>query len=292
MNQAHVRITTLVENTAGGRGTLGEHGLAFWIETPAGCALFDTGQTAEVLVHNARRLGADLARAEAVVLSHGHYDHTGGLAEVLRRTGDVRLRLHPAALARRFSQSATGEVREVGMPAELDEAALTSLAGAICWTERPAEVLPGLRVTGPIPRETDFEDTGGRFFLDAECRRPDPIEDDQALFFAGEAGTVVLLGCAHAGVVNTLRYVRRLTGAAPIQAVIGGMHLLHASGHRLEQTLQALEEFDVRQIAPGHCTGGPASALLWGHFPERWRACTVGSRFTFACRKEDRDELR
>ena len=136
-------------------------------------------------------------------------------------------------------------------------------------------------MTGPVPRLTDFEDTGGPFFLDEACTRPDPLEDDQSVFLDTTEGTVVLLGCAHSGIINTLRYIRQLTDNHPIQAVIGGMHLVGASSHRIERTIEELKRIGVERLAPAHCTGMPATVALWNAFPGRCQACPVGTRFEF-----------
>jgi len=277
-----MRLTILVENTALERRSLGEHGLAFWIEAGPKRVLFDTGQTPQVLVHNAERFGIDLAATDAVVLSHGHDDHTGGLEEVLRRTGDVPLFLHPGALTRRFSRKKDGSVHDIGAPHPLDEAFLGACTSSLVWTQEAAAVTHGLRVTGQVPRRTDFEDTGGDFYLDRGCAEVDPILDDQAIFFDTAEGTVVLLGCGHSGVVNTLYYVRELTGGRPVHAVIGGMHLNAASDARLDSTVEALRELEVGIIAPLHCTGPRAQARLALEFPDQWKPCHVGSSFEFS----------
>ena len=116
-----ILVTVLMENTAFGRYTRGEHGLAYWIEAGSHRALFDTGQTPEGLLHNAEHLGVDLTTAEAIVLSHGHYDHTGGLEMVLEKAGESKIFLHPGALKRRYSRQKDGRVNEIGMPASLSE---------------------------------------------------------------------------------------------------------------------------------------------------------------------------
>jgi 7,8-dihydropterin-6-yl-methyl-4-(beta-D-ribofuranosyl)aminobenzene 5'-phosphate synthase len=276
-----VRITVLVENTASGRGVRGEHGLAVWIEAGSRRVLFDTGQTADVLFHNARQLGIDLAGVDAVVLSHGHNDHTGGLAEVLRRAPGAHLFLHPAALARRYIRKHDGEIQEIGMPAALDVGFLKENTAGLTWTNQTAAVTEHVFATGPIPRATDFEDTGGDFFLDEPCLEADPIVDDQAVFFDTRDGTVVLLGCGHAGVVNTLNQIQNHTGGRPIHAVLGGMHLINASPERLTRTMDALRGLDVTMLAPAHCTGARAQAHMGTEFPDRWEPSTVGRRFEF-----------
>jgi 7,8-dihydropterin-6-yl-methyl-4-(beta-D-ribofuranosyl)aminobenzene 5'-phosphate synthase len=273
-----IRITILVENSAGGRGLQAEHGLSLWLEAGSERVLFDTGQTPGVLLHNARQLGIEIETADAVVLSHGHYDHTGGLREVLLRGGLPHIFLHSGALTSRYSRHRDGTVHEVGMPAAVDETFLRAHAASLTWTDGPTAVNDWLSVTGPVPRATDFEDTGGDFYMDAACVTPDPIMDDQAAFFHTPGGTVVLLGCGHAGVVNTLYHVRELTGGRPIRAVIGGLHLISASQQRLDATVDAFRSLGIALLAPAHCTGARAQARLGSDFPDRWEPCSTGTR--------------
>ena len=146
---------------------------------------------------------------------------------------------------------------------------------------KPTEVFDGIFVTGEIPRGNAFENTGGDFFLDAACLQPDPLPDDQALFFDTAEGSVVLFGCAHAGVVNTLDYVQGLTGGKPVRAIVGGLHLGKASPERLDKTLAAVRRFNIQQLAPGHCTGSGANGELCAAFPSRCWSCSVGLRMQF-----------
>ena len=111
--------------------------------------------------------------------------------------------------------------------------------------------------------------------------KPDPLQDDQSVFFDTAAGVVVLLGCAHSGVINTLLYIRQLTDNRPICAVIGGMHLISASTERIKRTIEELQYIGVERLAPAHCTGMPATVALWNAFPGQCQTCHVGTRFEF-----------
>jgi len=274
-----VRITVVVENTAQGAGILAEHGLAYWIEWDGHRVLFDTGQ-GNVLANNAYRLGMRLQEADAVVLSHGHYDHSGGLPEALKTNGVASVYVHPAAFAHKYTRKTDGSARNIGLP-DATETILRSLHSRLVFTERPTPVGDRLTVTGSVPRLTDFEDTSGPFFLDHACTTPDPLKDDQAVFFDTLNGTVVLLGCAHSGIINTLRYIVELTGNKPIRAVIGGMHLVSASPERITRTIEEIRRMDVRSLVPCHCTGTAATAALWNAFPTICVACHAGSTFEF-----------
>jgi 7,8-dihydropterin-6-yl-methyl-4-(beta-D-ribofuranosyl)aminobenzene 5'-phosphate synthase len=276
-----VRITLLVENRAKRKGLQAEHGLSYWIEAGSQNILFDTGQSPEVLQHNANHLNIDLAQADSIVLSHGHYDHTGGLEGLIEEGADTRLVLHREATCKRYSRSRLGSVHEVGMPRHLAVQIDNGFVQRLDSTT-PIDLGDGLCVTGEIPRLTDFEDTGGDFFLDPECLEPDPIRDDQAIYFDTPQGLVVLLGCAHAGVVNTCLAIQSLTGGRPIHAIIGGFHLLNASGERLSRTLEALASLEPAILAPIHCTGDLASNLLWFEFPGIWKPLSAGDHLSFS----------
>lgn len=270
-------VTVLVDNTAAQPGLATEHGLAFWIRAGSRHVLLDTGQGG-VLEANASALGIDLARTDAVVLSHGHYDHTGGLAGLFDRGVTPPVFLHTDAFTARYSRQAEPPHKPIGMPQEA-RAALAARPERVRPVTGPTRIIEGVWATGPIPRRTAFEDTGGPFFTDAACRTPDYILDDQALWLETGEGVVVLLGCAHSGVVNTLDYLADVTCATQFRAVIGGMHLLHASEERLEATVTALHRYDIATLASCHCTGEAAKALLAQHFPSQFTSVGAGSRF-------------
>ena len=268
-----VKITVLIENTAGKLGVLAEHGLAFLVETGDETILFDTGQ-GFVLKHNLERLGRSLADVNTVVLSHGHYDHTGGLTSAISTMNSPTIYAHPAVIAPKFARNADGGGRFIGM-SELNKDALTHSN----WihTAEPTKLPGGLRLTGTVPRQTDFEDVGGPFYRDPACKMPDPIEDDQSAFIETDHGTVVILGCAHAGIINTLMYIQQLTGNRPIHTVIGGTHLVNASEERMTQTVDALRDLDIKALFPCHCTGFHAAARLANEFPGRIHPSPAGT---------------
>ena len=274
-----ITIRVLAENTAQGPRLLGEHGLALWIELDGRHVLFDTGQ-GNVLTANAYWLGVSLAEVDAIVISHGHYDHTGALADALRGDRPKAVFAHPAALEAKYARNQDGSSREIGIPFSCVQA-VRRKAAQVIDTRSPATVIGGLTVTGPIPRANDFEETGGPFFIDQACRKPDPLDDDQAVFFGTSEGTVVLVGCAHAGVINTLRYVDQLTDGRPIHAVIGGLHLVQASPERIGRTVEELRRLHLRRVASAHCTGTAAVAALWQGLPGCCVDCHVGTQFEF-----------
>lgn len=268
-------ITVLSEDTAGGRGLLAEHGVAFWVKADSRCILFDTGQ-GMVISHNAEALGIDLSTADDVVISHGHYDHVGGLPDVLERLQKANLYVHPAAFEAKFAKAADGAGQPAGSPIT-DADAIRSRVADVVLTTGPTQVTDGVWVTGEIPRRSGFEDTGGPFYLDEGCTVPDPLVDDQALYVESREGVVVLLGCAHAGLVNTLDYVAELAGCDRIHAVLGGMHLLNASEERIAASLKSLERYDVQHIGAAHCTGLRAVVALVNSRPDRFVRLAAGS---------------
>lgn len=265
-----------MDNTAA-PGLASEHGLALWIEAHGRRVIFDTGQSA-ACVDNAQALGVPLAMADALVLSHGHYDHTGGVARVLELAPQVPVYAHPSVTQERYSIR-DGQAKDLRMPARARKAFASLPPAQFHAVPSPLMLADGVGITGPMPRATAFEDAGGPFFLDAAGRYPDVIEDDVALWIETPQGLIVCCGCCHAGLINTLQYICHVTHTTRIAAIIGGLHLVNASSERLAATTAALQTYNPAAIVPLHCTGAVAVAALQTALPGRVTPGYAGFRY-------------
>jgi len=268
-----LKITILVDNRSDRPELISEHGLSFWIEADNCRILFDTGQS-DALLQNARNLGIDLKTADAVVLSHGHYDHTGGFSSVIELVPAVPVYCHPGVVIPRYSLQQDATVRSIGVPGSFSTALFKS--GRVCSVSGPTRLSADIGITGPVPRVSAFEDTGGNFYLDPQATKPDLIDDDLSMWFETVAGLVVITGCCHSGLVNTLTYVNKLTEGKRLHAVFGGFHLVNASPERIAATCDFLRLHNLRRIGPCHCTGDRAIECMKREFPNETTVGKVG----------------
>ncbi len=261
-----MRIVLVSNNWANRRGFLAEHGLSLLIGWKRKRLLFDTGQGL-VLPENLALLKRSVREIDAVALSHGHYDHGGGLewlaSELEGKTPP--LYIHPDAKLPRYCRD-NGSLRRIdfhngGKP----------LAGwgQIRETTQPVEIFPGLWTTGEIP-SAEEEAPSEEFLIDrgAGCVQ-DTFQDEQGLFAVTPKGLIVITGCAHTGVVSTVKQAMALSGEKRVRAVFGGFHLRGVSEARMKWTLEQFQKLDIGSIFPLHCTGFEAAFTLREYFPDR-----------------------
>ncbi len=267
---------------------LAEHGLSQLVRIGTNSeiwsVLFDTGYSPVGVPHNLARLGLDLKEIEAIVLSHGHMDHTGSLKALLKTLDrQVPLVVHPEAFQNdRFLR--LPDRRELHFPQPLDQAQLAELGAEIIHSGEPVSLFKNsLLVTGQVPRNTDFEKGfPGAFLVKNGKEEPDAIWDDQSMVaHLKDKGLVVISGCAHAGIINTVQYARELTGVDTVYALIGGFHLTGPAFEPIiDRTVAELKKLDPKVIVPMHCTGWKAIQKISEAFPEGFVLNSVGSRIT------------
>lgn len=268
------RITILCENSVGPiSGTLGEHGFSALVEWQDGSLLWDTGQGL-TLLHNAQRMNKDLHGVPLVALSHGHYDHSGGLLPLLRTCGPKRVFGHPAIFTPRYRHKDTGESLSLGMPYPREY--LEGQGAVFDLADQYREIAHRIWLTGQVKRSTDFETGDSGLYLDTRGCSRDLFDDDQSLVISTSCGVVVLLGCCHAGLINTLDHISEKTGRSDIYAVIGGTHLGFCTPQQLDQTVAALRKRPIGKLAVSHCTGFAAAARLRQEFPSAFQFAQVG----------------
>lgn len=267
---------------------LAEHGLSCFLKVSAGSeehlALFDSAVSAECLFHNAKLLNVDLGSIESVILSHGHFDHTGGLLELLGHASKkIPIALHPDAfLNRRLKMPSLPQPFDLP---SLEEESLRKAGAEIIKSEGPSTSASGLiMATGKVERATPFEKgfPGMEAMINGNWV-VDPFNDDQGLVVnLKDKGLVVIGGCSHAGIINTVNYARKITKVEKVHAVLGGFHL---TGPLFEPiiglTIEEMKKINPDYLAPMHCTGWNAINQFKEKMPEQVIINTVGTTYTF-----------
>ena len=266
---------------------IAEHGLSLLIKTAGEgephTILLDTGYNAQSILHNMAWLGTDLGAIEAIVISHSHMDHAGALHPLVEKMNrPVPLVTHPEIFDRpRILKTRDG--RELRFPDCYDREQLLSAGVEVQESREPTLVAGGtILVTGEVDRTTDFEKgMPGAFVEKNRQLQPDPIIDDQSLIvhLRGK-GLVLITGCCHAGLINTIRYARKITGINDVHAVLGGLHLSGpAFAPIVERTIEELQKIAPEVIVPMHCTGWNSTRRLAEVFDREFVLNSVGTTY-------------
>lgn len=273
-------IKVLVENTTPRSPLLGEYGFSAQVLVDEHNILFDTGSQ-DALFGNSAALGVDLSQVQDIFISHGHYDHTGAVLPFLQKYGGRKIYAHSGIFAHRLVDLPGGHQLDIGC--RFTEAEAVKLGAQFIPIEGFTEVYPGLYLTGKIPRLSEYEDVGGKFVYEQDGQfHKDLLPDDMALVIDHSQGLIILSGCSHSGMINTLEYCREETGQKKVLAYMGGTHLMTASPFRIEKTIEALRIYEVQKLILGHCTGFYAAAELYKQLGgNRVIKMDVGSSFTF-----------
>jgi len=255
-------------------GAVAEHGLAIFMQTDRGNYLLDTGQ-GKAIINNALVLGLDLRTIRGIIISHHHWDHTGGIVPVLDLKGAVDIYAHPDFFKESYSVTEKA-ARFIGVP--YPRALLEAKGASFHFSAEFRRIEPGLWLTGEVPRRTDYERGDQKQMLrSSEGYTRDDLRDDQSVVVETEKGLFIVLGCCHSGIINTLEYIMEKMGRRPIHAVIGGTHLGPVSDEQREKSIEALRAFDIERIGVSHCTGLKTAALLAQAFGDRFFFCNVGA---------------
>lgn len=273
-----MKIHILTDNRAAGRGILAEHGLSIYIEDDGLNVLFDTGQT-DVYCHNASKMGIDLTQTHHIVLSHGHYDHCGGLRH-FPNVGDMRkIYAHPSALTKKYAQNGLQRsYREVGIPWSIDDK--LHIKRNIVLNPKDTQITAGICLHAQIPSVSFEGEPRGFFTGELDDLQKDIMQDEQMLVFEKDNGLIIFLGCSHPGIINCLTHAKALYPNRKIHAVLAGMHLGGSNDVRIQKTISHLKNMGIGYLIPMHCTGLPAISAMSRTFGDKCIPLCAGQSLT------------
>jgi 7,8-dihydropterin-6-yl-methyl-4-(beta-D-ribofuranosyl)aminobenzene 5'-phosphate synthase len=273
-----VKMTITVENKVGlGVGMIGEHGFSVILETPGKKILWDTGQ-GMALPNNLKRLNINPKQIETIALSHGHFDHTGGLHGALQEAEGCEVVCHPAC----FDKKKTRRVffgKEIEVPIGIPQPKEQLEKAGANWTfvKDTMEIAPGVHFVTNIPMKNDFETIEPGFFIETDDGPvDDTFKDDASLAVITENGLSIILGCAHKGIINHVSYIMEKFNVDKVHSIWGGTHMVERTEEEVEKTIQALKAMNFKTLATAHCTGFENEAKLATKFPGQFAFAHVG----------------
>lgn len=273
-----------------GKSIHAEHGLSYYIETVVNgrtsACMFDYGQDAGGVSNNINLLGIDLGKVNAFSLSHGHFDHWGSAIDILKQArsrvaAGTPFYVGEECFSRRYLFR-PGDTSPMDL-GQLKKEDIETLGFKVVEVAEPVEIIPGAYLTGNIERVTPYEKVPPVLLIERGGKpEPDDFRGEQAIFFNIKGkGLVVLSGCAHAGIVNTVRQAQRVSGMEKVHAVMGGFHLINAKPEIIQKTVDDIKAMRPECVAPTHCTGFEAIEAFRQEMPEEFNLNTAGSRYTF-----------
>ncbi len=273
-----------------GKSIHAEHGLAFYIETQSngktGACMFDFGMDYKGVRNNMELLGIDIGKANAFGLSHGHFDHYLSAASILnlnrtRIKEGAPFYVGKEAFLNRYSlRPGSDAAMDLG---QLDKVDLEASGVSVQEISEPMEIIPGGYISGDIERSTPYETPIPNLLVKKEGRLvPDDFGGEQALFFNVKGkGLIIISGCAHAGIVNTVKHIKSITGLEKVHAIMGGFHLINASQEKISNTIADIQSVSPDIVAPLHCTGFEAVTAFMEAMPDAFFLNTAGTKYTF-----------
>jgi len=276
------RITIVCDNSISRSGFVGEHGFSCLIERRDEKYLLDTGPGRSLPI-NLNTLNMDLKGLKRVFISHGHYDHTGGLLWVTQQMRRIEVVAHSAVFSRHMVMDPSAPntpPRYIGCPGTQKE--LERSGAAFRFIDHTREAAPGIWFVTGIDRDPGKAPNDPRLVLPEGNRFvPDGIEDDASLLIETDGAPVLILGCAHAGILNILDHVREEMGVERLRAILGGTHLMFYGPKDLPRVMDEFERFSMDLVGVSHCTGFQAAVGLSNRFGDRFAAASAGRVFSF-----------
>ena len=280
-----VKITVLVDNTimelipnsdlikrqsGPHKNFLAEHGFSMLIETEENKVLVDTGVTGIAMEHNLKLLGYTMDDIDVTVFSHGHNDHTGGIEKV-----KGRIIAHPDAFHERYLSPKEGVMYDLTSPQ------LNTEKQQVEFHTGPVKVAKGVMLTGEVPRIHEWEELNVfKKKINNELIE-DHVLDDQGVVINTEKGLIIIQGCSHAGIINTVEQAKKITGVEKVYCVIGGFHLIGPAEKKIDRTINEFKRLNVEKLIPIHCTGFEGIKQISLQMPEEFEYCTVGCELSF-----------